>query len=212
MKVMKVSPSVLAMDFNNVLEETKKINDTDCEYIHLDVMDGKFVPNKTFDYHFIKELKFKQLFDTHLMIENPLDIIDEYIKISDIVSFHYEAEKHDIIKDYLMNKKYSKIGLSIKPKTNPEEIKDLLPYLDMVMVMSVEPGFGGQKFMDLCLPKIKYLKETKIQNNYNYLIEVDGGINNENASLVKEAGCEIVVAGTYIFKSEDYQKSINSIR
>ena len=104
---MRVSPSILAMDFNNIENETNKINNTDCEFIHLDVMDGKFVPNTTFDYNLIKKLKFKQIFDTHLMIEKPLSVLDTYIKISDYVTFHYEAESHNDILDYLesLNKK-----------------------------------------------------------------------------------------------------------
>ena len=209
---MRVSPSILAMDFNNIENETNKINNTDCEFIHLDVMDGKFVPNTTFDYNLIKELKFKQIFDTHLMIEKPLSVLDTYIKISDYVTFHYEAESHNDILDYLKNKKYSRIGLSIKPNTSVFVLEEMLPYLDLVLIMSVEPGFGGQKFMESSLEKIKYLKEQKELNNYNYLIEVDGGINEENAKKVKEAGCEVVVAGTYIFKAENYQSQIDKIR
>lgn len=209
---MRVSPSILAMDFNNIEIETNKINNTDCEFIHLDVMDGKFVPNTTFDYNLIKKLKFKQIFDTHLMIEKPLSVLDTYIKISDYVTFHYEAESHNDILDYLKNKKYSRIGLSIKPNTSVLVLEEMLPYLDLVLIMSVEPGFGGQKFMESSLEKIKYLKEQKELNNYNYLIEVDGGINEENAKKVKEAGCEVVVAGTYIFKAENYQNQIDKIR
>lgn len=209
---MKVSPSILAMDFNNIESETNRINNTDCEFIHLDVMDGKFVPNQTFDDSLIKKLKFKQLFDTHLMIENPLSVIERYIEISDYVTFHYEAESHEDILNYLKYNKHSKIGLSIKPNTDVSVLEEMLPYLDLVLVMSVEPGFGGQKFMDSSLAKIKYLKEQKNINNYNYLIEVDGGINEENAAKVKDAGCEVVVAGTYIFKALDYQEQINKIR
>lgn len=209
---MRVSPSILAMDFNNIENETNKINNTDCEFIHLDVMDGKFVPNTTFDYNLIKKLKFKQIFDTHLMIEKPLSVIDTYIKISDYVTFHYEAESHNDILDYLKNKKHSKIGLSIKPNTSVLVLEEMLPYLDLVLIMSVEPGFGGQKFIESSLEKIKYLKEQKELNNYNYLIEVDGGINEENAKKVKEAGCEVVVAGTFIFKAENYQSQIDKIR
>ena len=209
---MKVSPSILSMDFNNIDLETKRINETDCEFIHLDVMDGKFVPNSTFDYKLIETLKFNKIFDTHLMIKNPLSVINVYTKISDYVTFHYEAEKHEDILEYLKNKKQSKIGLSIKPNTNVNVLDEFLPYLDLVLVMSVEPGFAGQKFMDICLNKIKYLKEKKEKNNYSYLIEVDGGINEENAKKVKEAGCEIVVAGTFVFKATDYQEQINKIR
>ena len=209
---MKVSPSILAMDFKNKEQEIIKIDNTDCEYIHLDVMDGIFVPNTTFDYNFIKTLNSKKIYDTHLMIEKPLSVIDEYLNISDYVTFHYEAEELEKIKSFLMNKGNKKIGLSIKPNTNVEVLDDLLEYLDLVLVMSVEPGFGGQKFIPSALDKIKYLKEMKEKNNYQYLIEVDGGINEETSKLCKEVGCEIVVAGTYIFKQQNYQEQINKLR
>ena len=209
---MKVSPSILSMDFNNVEQETIKINSTDCEFIHLDVMDGKFVPNTTFDDSFIKTLKFNKIFDTHLMIEKPLSALDKYSSISEYVTFHYEAEDHKDILNFLQNRKNTKIGLSIKPNTSIEVLDDLLPYLDLVLVISVEPGFAGQKFMESSIEKIKYLKLKKDQHNYHYLIEVDGGINEENAKKVKEAGCEVVVAGTYIFKANNYQEQIDKIR
>ena len=208
---MIISPSILAMDFNNQPLEELRINQTDCEWIHLDVMDGIFVPNKTFDESFIKKLQFKKVFDTHLMITNPLSQIDKYIPYSDYVTFHYEAENESDILEYLKNKK-TRIGLSIKPNTKVEVLDNLLPYLDLLLVMSVEPGFGGQSFMESALDKIKYLKKQKEKNGYHYLIEVDGGINAETAKLCKEAGCEVVVAGTYIFKSDNYQKQIDNLR
>ena len=209
---MKVSPSILAMDFSKKEEEILKIDQTDCEYIHLDVMDGIFVPNVTFDYNLIKDLNSKKIYDTHLMIEKPLSVIDKYLEVSEYVTFHLEAEAKENILSFLKNKGNKKIGLSIKPNTKVEDLNDFLEYLDLVLVMSVEPGFGGQKFMDIALDKIKYLKEQKTKKGYHYLIEVDGGINHETSKLCKEVGCEIVVAGTYIFKHQNYQEQINNLR
>lgn len=210
---MKVSPSILACDFSNIELETKKINTTDCEYIHLDVMDGEFVPNKTFDYNFINTLKFNKIYDTHLMIKNPLSIIEKYYDSSDIISFHVEAETPEDILNFLKNKPSNKkIGLSIKPKTDVSILVPFLPYLDMVMVMTVEPGFGGQKFMEENLSKVEELILLRNKFNYNFLIEVDGGVNGETVKLCHDKGVDIVVAGTYIFKSDNYQERINSLR
>lgn len=210
---MKVSPSILACDFSNIELETKKINTTDCEYIHLDVMDGEFVPNMTFDYNFINTLKFNKIYDTHLMIKNPLSIIEKYYDSSDIISFHVEAETQEDILNFLKNKPLNKkIGLSIKPKTDVSILVPFLPYLDMVMVMTVEPGFGGQKFMEENLSKVEELILLRNKFNYNFLIEVDGGVNGETVKLCQDKGVDIVVAGTYIFKSDNYQERINSLR
>lgn len=210
---MKVSPSILACDFSNIELETKKINTTDCEYIHLDVMDGEFVPNITFDYNFINTLKFNKIYDTHLMIKNPLSIIEKYYDSSDIISFHVEAETQEDILNFLKNKPLNKkIGLSIKPKTDVSILVPFLPYLDMVMVMTVEPGFGGQKFMEENLSKVEELILLRNKFNYNFLIEVDGGVNGETVKLCHDKGVDIVVAGTYIFKSDNYQERINSLR
>lgn len=210
---MIVSPSILSMDFDNVKKEEKRINKTDCEMIHLDVMDGKFVPNTTFDYEFIKSLNFKKVYDTHLMIENPLSVIDKYLEVSDIVTFHYEAESVDDLRDFFKNHRPVKhIGLSIKPSTDVKVLDEFLPYLDLVLIMSVEPGKGGQKFMEEALPKIEHLNHKKLKYGYNYIIEVDGGINKETAKACKKAGCDAVVAGSYIFKNKKYQKQINDIR
>lgn len=209
---MQVSISILSMNFNNFEEEIKRIDSTDCEFIHLDVMDGIFVPNTTFDEQLIKKINSQKIYDTHLMIVNPLKVIDKYNAISDYVTFHYEAESKENILAYLKNKKNNKIGISIKPSTDVSLIEELLPYLDLVLVMSVEPGFAGQKFIPSILPKIEYLSRMKKAKNYQYLIEVDGGINDETAKLCKEAGCEIVVSGSYVLKHSHYQERVDSIR
>ena len=212
---MIVSPSILAADFNNLDQEMNKINNSICEFVHLDVMDGKFVPNTTFDDKLIQELRSKtnKVFDVHLMIEKPELVLDKYYEAgADYVTFHLEAcpKALNVIKEY--KQKNKKIGLSIKPNTNVKDLDDYLEYLDLILVMSVEPGFGGQKFMESSLDKIKYLKEQKEQNNYKYIIEVDGGINQSTAALVKKAGCEAVVAGTYLFKSDNFTNAVKGLK
>ena len=194
-------------------DEISKLNQTDAEFIHLDVMDGHFVSNTTFDEQFIKTIKSNKIFDTHLMIKEPLKQLHKYVPYTKYLTFHYEAESKEDIINYLQNRKDDcLIGLSIKPGTDVSVLDEMLPYLDLVLVMSVEPGKGGQKFMESALPKLEYLAKKKKEFDYKYLIEVDGGINELTAKLVKGAGCEVVVAGSYVFSSSDYQAAINKIR
>ena len=202
---MLVSPSLLAANFIKLENEIKRLNEAKPDYLHLDVMDGNFVPNISFGPSIIKSIKplTDILFDVHLMITNP----DQYLNIfkdagANILTYHYETnlDHNKMIDD--IHKLNMKAGLSIKPATNVNELVPYLEKLDLVLVMSVEPGFGGQKFMDSSLDKIKFLKEYKEKNHLNYIIEVDGGINNETSSLVKDAGCDMVVAGTYLFKGD----------
>lgn len=212
---MIVSPSILAADFNNLDQEMEKINRSSCEWVHLDVMDGKFVPNTTFDDQLIRDLRGKssKIFDVHLMIEDPAKYIDKYYDAgADYVTFHYEACK-DISSVLKQSKnKQQKIGLSIKPATDVTVLDEYLKDLDLILVMSVEPGKGGQKFMPSAINKIKYLIEKKTKHNYQYIVEVDGGINQETAKLVKTVGCEAVVAGTYLFKNEDFIKATKELK
>jgi ribulose-phosphate 3-epimerase len=211
---MIVSPSILAADFNNLEEEMKKVNDSSCEWVHLDVMDGKFVPNTTFDEQLVKELRSisNKVFDVHLMIEKPVEQVMKYYEAgADYVTFHFEACEN--IKEVLetLKKQNLKVGLSIKPATSVTVLDEFLPYLDLILVMSVEPGKGGQKFMDSCLDKIDYLVKKRSENNYSYLVEVDGGINLDTAKLVKKVGCDAVVAGTYLFKNENFIKATKEL-
>ncbi len=212
MNQLKIAPSILSK--LNELDETITIlNSLPIEAIHMDVMDGKFVKNKTFDYTLIERIKTPKIIDTHLMIEKPLDVIDRYLACSDIVTFHLEAVNGDELSAFLKNKPLNKkIGLSIKPQTN---VLDLVPYLnsiDLVLVMTVEPGQGGQAFMMDMLPKIKFLSDYKAKNNLDYLIEVDGGINSENVQLLKANGAEMIVVGTFFFKNDNYLLTIDSLR
>ena len=211
---MIVSPSILAADFNNLDKEMKKVNDSSCEWVHLDVMDGKFVPNITFDEKLVKSLRpiSNKVFDVHLMIVNPEEYLMKYYEAgADYVTFHYEACDNilEVLKE--IKSKNLKVGLSIKPGTMVSVLDEYLPYLDLILVMSVEPGKGGQKFMDSCLDKIAYLVQKREENNYNYLVEVDGGINDSTAKLVKQVGCDAVVAGTYLFKNEDFIKATKEL-
>ena len=211
---MIVSPSILAADFNALDQEMKKVNDSSCEWVHLDVMDGKFVPNTTFDEKLVKELRpiSNKVFDVHLMIEKPVEHVMKYYEAgADYVTFHFEACEN--IKEVLetLKKQNLKVGLSIKPATSVTVLDEFLPYLDLILVMSVEPGKGGQKFMDSCLDKIDYLVKKRRENNYSYLVEVDGGINLDTAKLVKQVGGDVVVAGTYLFKNENFIKATKEL-
>lgn len=209
---MKVSPSILACDFSNLCAQIDVIS-SEVEYLHIDVMDGAFVPNISFGIPVVKSLRphYKNVFDTHLMIEHPLKYIEPFKKAgSDLITFHLES-KDDAIE--VINKIHEcglKAGISIKPNTPVEE---LIPYLDkveLILIMSVEPGFGGQKFNPNAVDKIKWLAERK--KDYNYEIEVDGGINEETGRLCLDAGCDVLVAGSYIFQANDPKGAVKSLR
>lgn len=206
---MKVAISFLKSKYS--LEETLSIIDTtDAEYVHVDLMDGKFVPNRTEDY--ITNLKnIKKPLDVHLMVENPIDYILKYKDLKpEFITIHSEINSN--IKDLLdLIKSYNiKTGISIKPKTSVESIMDLLPYIDNILIMSVEPGFGGQKFMDEVLYKIEILNKIRKENNYNYVISIDGGINDTNIEKVQ--GVDFVISGSFICMSDNYQEQINKLR
>ncbi len=211
---MKISPSILACDFSILKEEIDSIVKYS-DYLHIDVMDGNFVNNITFGPGLIKDIRkhYDITFDVHLMINDPLKYIDDFAKAgSDIITFHYESDsdiQKTIEKIKSLNKK---VGISIKPNTTVDVIKNYLSQLDLVLVMSVEPGFGGQKFQSSSLNKITELKKLKNEYNYKYEIEVDGGINETTIELVKQAGVEVVVAGSYIFNSENRKNKINSLK
>lgn len=209
----KISPSILSCDFSNIKEEIDSVIDY-VDYIHFDVMDGSFVDNISFGIPLISSLRkhYQIVFDTHLMIDHPLKYIDAFKKAgSDIITFHLEVQdkpKHVINKIHDVN---LKAGISIKPNTNVSELKPYLKNVELVLIMSVEPGFGGQKFDDTALEKIKWLKEYREKNNLQYEIEVDGGINDITAKLCLEAGADVLVSGSYIFNSTDRKEKILSL-
>jgi ribulose-phosphate 3-epimerase len=206
---MDVALSILTVDYADVRKSLENI--LDCvDYVHLDVMDGEFVPNISFGYSFIKSLRklTDKPFDTHLMMVHPNHYIKQFVEAgSDYITFHIEAdcdakETIDLIHSFNV-----KAGISIKPNTSVDEIKDLLPYLDMVLVMSVEPGFGGQKFMPSAIDKCKELKELREKNNYNYLISVDGGINDKTLPLISEH-LDLAVSGSYVCNAENKKERL----
>ena len=208
-----ISPSILSADFANLERDIKKVEKAGADWLHIDVMDGHFVPNITIGVPVtasIKQVSSIPL-DVHLMIENPEKYIEPFAKAgADIITFHYEAAKEntsDIIK--LIHSFKIKAGLSIKPKTSPEEILKYLPELDMVLIMTVEPGFGGQKFMPECAEKIPVIKKQAAEK---LIIQVDGGINSETARVCTQYGANSLVAGNYIYKSENIENAILSLR
>lgn len=211
---MQIAPSILSVLDKNLPNVLNKVEEAGIKYIHLDVMDNKFVPNKTFDENLIKDLRMnsKLLFDTHLMIEKPELYINNYINAgSDIITFHLEATSSPktIIKEIHSARK--KAGISIKPNTPVEELLPYLDDIDLVLIMSVEPGFGGQTFMVDMLKKVEWLTKYRKEQNKNFLIEIDGGINIDNYNLCKSIGCDIVVIGTYFFKDNNYKKTIKEL-
>jgi len=214
---MIISPSLLSANFANLQKDIASIEESEAKWLHYDVMDGHFVPNISFGYSILADVKkITHLFlDVHLMISDPLKYLDEFVKSgADLITFHYEAyEDKAKVKETIENIKARnvKVGLSIKPATQVYEIKEYIKDLDLVLVMSVEPGFGGQSFMENSLEKISNLRQIIDDNNYKCLIEVDGGINQETAKKVKLAGCDVAVAGSYVFKQADRKKAVESL-
>lgn len=210
---MIISPSILSADFKKLESSINEVKNA--PFLHIDIMDGEFVPNISFGPMVQLQIRpsFKeQVFDTHLMIIHPQNYIDAFAKAgSDYITFHIEADcdaKEVIDKIHSLN---IKAGLSIKPGTSVDKIKPYLPYLDMVLVMSVEPGFGGQSFMDNSIPKISELKRLREENDYNYLISVDGGINDKTIKLVANAGVDVAVVGSYLFKQTNKEEEIEKL-
>ena len=208
-----VSPSILSADFANLERDIKAVENAGADWIHVDVMDGHFVPNITIGVPVVKSIRkiTKLPLDVHLMIENPEKYVEPFVKAgADIITFHYEAageKSREILK---MIKSFGvKAGISIKPKTSPDKIFNLLTTADMVLVMTVEPGFGGQSFMPDCAEKIPYIKRNSPQN---MIIQVDGGINAETAKVCTSVGANSLVAGSYVYKSDDIKTAIDSLR
>ena len=211
----KIAPSILAADFARLGEDVRDICDRGIDYLHIDVMDGIFVPNISFGADVMKSLNTiaGAPYDVHLMIIEPDRYLERFITDNtEFITVHYEA--CDDIGHTIehIHQAGAKAGVSIKPGTAPEVLDDYLKDIDLILVMSVEPGFGGQKFMESSLPKLEYYRNKRDETGCHYVIEVDGGIGSANAHLVRDAGADVIVAGSAVFKAADRTAEIKAIK
>ena len=213
-----IAPSLLSADKEHLKDEILKVEALGCEYIHWDIMDGIFVPNTSFPVSAVKENAkvHKMVNDVHIMVADPMKVAPEFIEAgADLVTFHYEALECPVCCGKLIKKIHDlgcKAGISIKPNTNIKVLKELVKQVDLVLVMSVEPGKGGQAFIPSALGKIKKLRKWIDKENLNCLIEVDGGINAETGAKCRKAGVDILVAGSYLYGHDDIKERVESLR
>ncbi|ERI92862.1 ribulose-phosphate 3-epimerase [Clostridiales bacterium oral taxon 876 str. F0540] len=213
--MIKIAPSVLSADFSKLGSQIETLEASGADIIHLDVMDGKFVPNITFGAPIVKSVRnFTKLpFDVHLMIEDPSRYVEDFVKAgADIITIHYEADRHvDRTINYI--KSFGvKAAVALNPGTPVSNIKNLIPSLDMVLIMSVNPGFGGQKYIEYSSSKIKEVKDLSLNCNKELLIEVDGGIDVHNINQVVSCGANVIVAGSAVFKNNNIKQNISELR
>jgi ribulose-phosphate 3-epimerase len=210
-----VSVSVLSADFSNLVEVCEVVEKSGAEWLHFDVMDGVFVNNITFGCPLLKAINSHSnlVNDVHLMIVDPIKYVEDFAKSgADYITFHYESDSNPLDTIKKIRECGVKVGIPIKPNTPVSEIRDLIGLVDLVLIMTVEPGFGGQGFIYDTLPKVEEVRKIIDDNGYNALIEVDGGINQETAKLVNQAGVDVLVSGSYLFKQSNMADGVNALK
>lgn len=213
--MIKIAPSILSADFSKLGEEIKSLDKCKADLVHIDVMDGSFVPNISFGIPIIKSIKHltKIPFDVHLMIEEPARYVKDFVDTgADIITVHFEADRHlDRTIDYIKSLGV-KASVALNPATLVDNVKYLMPKLDMILIMSVNPGFGGQKYIEYCDIKIKHVRELADKYNQDLMIEVDGGITKDNIARVVRKGANVIVAGSSVFRGGAIEDNIRILR
>ena len=210
----KILPSILSADFANLERDVKELEQIGIDMFHIDVMDGNFVPNISFGFPIIEAIRSKtdKIFDCHLMIARPEEYVERFCNAGcDMVSFHIEATNHADRVIQIIKNSGKKVGIVLNPQTPIESVKYLLPKLDYVLIMTVNPGFGGQKFISEMLEKIEELAKIREEKGYSFLIQVDGGVNVETSKLCRDRGADLLVCGSFLFGTEDKEKTLGEL-
>ena len=210
----KILPSILSADFANLERDVRELEQIGIDIFHIDVMDGNFVPNISFGFPIIEAIRSKtdKIFDCHLMIARPEEYVERFCNAGcDMVSFHIEATNHADRVIQIIKNSGKKAGIVLNPQTSIESVKYLLPKLDYVLIMTVNPGFGGQKFIPEMLEKIEELAKIREEKGYSFLIQVDGGVNVETSKLCRDKGADLLVCGSFLFGAEDKEKTLGEL-